>query len=75
MQVNDVQISKADNPAWCNKHIYKTLLQFMYGGTFNDPKNLHGKRVTVVNKNSDIYKACRIKTNFCQFCLSTYDTM
>ena len=36
-------------------------------------KNLHDKRVTVMNKNSEIYGACRHKTTFRQFCLSTDD--
>ena len=36
-------------------------------------KNLRDKRVTVVNDNPDIYGACRHKTIFRQFCLSTDD--
>ena len=36
-------------------------------------KNLHDKCVTNMNKNSDIYGACRHKTTFHQFCLSTDD--
>ena len=36
-------------------------------------KTLCDKRVTVMNTNSDIYGACRHKTTFHQFCLSTDD--
>ena len=45
----------------------------MYAGTFNDPENSRDKRVTVMNKNSEIYGACRHKTTFCQFFLRTDD--
>ena len=38
-------------------------------------KKLREKRVTVMNKNSEIYGACRHKTNFHQFSLSTDDTV
>ena len=53
-QVYDVQISKADQPDWCNKNIYETYLQTIYGRTSKDPKNLHDKHVTVMNNNADI---------------------
>ena len=36
-------------------------------------KMLRDKRVTVMNKNSEIYGSCRHKTCFHQFCLSTDD--
>ena len=36
-------------------------------------KMLRDKRVTVMNKNSEVYGACRHKTCFCQFFLSTDD--
>ena len=36
-------------------------------------KMLPDKRVTIMNKNSEIYGACRHKTSFCQFFLSTDD--
>ena len=36
-------------------------------------KKLRDKRVTIMNKNSKIYGACRHKTTFHQFCLSTDD--
>ena len=36
-------------------------------------KNLRDKRVTIMNKNSKIYGACRHKTAFHRFCLSTDD--
>ena len=36
-------------------------------------KNICDKRVTIMNKNSEIYGACRHKTTFSRFCLSTDD--
>ena len=36
-------------------------------------KNLCDKRVTIMNKNSEKYGACRYKTCFHRFCLSTDD--
>ena len=36
------------------------------------PKKLRNKRVTVMNKNLEIYGSCRLKTIFHQSCLSTY---
>ena len=36
-------------------------------------KKLRDKRVTIMNKNSEIYGACRHKTCFHRFCLSTDD--
>ena len=38
-------------------------------------KKIREKRVTVMNKNSDIYGACRHKTTFHQFCISTDDAV
>ena len=38
-------------------------------------KMLREKRVTVMNKNSEIYGACRHKTTFHRFFLSTDDTV
>ena len=63
-QIHDVQISKSAKPDFCNEKIHKTRLQFMYGGTFNGPKKLSEKRVTVMNKNLEIYGACQHKTTF-----------
>ena len=37
-------------------------------------KNLREKRVTIMNENLEIYGACRHKTTFRRFCLSTEDT-
>ena len=36
-------------------------------------KKLRDKRVTILNKNSETYGACRHKTSFHRFCLSTDD--
>ena len=38
-------------------------------------KKLRDKRVTIMNKNSEIYGACRNKTTFHRFFLSTDDTV
>ena len=38
-------------------------------------KKLRDKRVTVMNKNLEIYGACRHKTTFLQICLSTDDAV
>ena len=38
-------------------------------------KKLRDKCVTLMNKNLDIYGACRHKTTFHRFCLSTYDSV
>ena len=38
-------------------------------------KKLREKRVTIMNKNLEIYGACRHKTCFQRFCLSTDDTV
>ena len=64
MQVHDVQGSKFSKPDWCDENIDKTWLKCFYGETFNDPKKLRDKRVTVMNKRSEIYWAYRHKTNF-----------
>ena len=36
--MHGVQGNKLAKPDWYNENIYKTLLQFMYVGMFNDPK-------------------------------------
>ena len=36
-------------------------------------KNLHDKRVAIMNKSSEIYGACRYKTTFYRFCIITDD--
>ena len=38
-------------------------------------KEIRDKCITIMNKNSEIYKACRHKTTFYQFFLSTDDPM
>ena len=38
-------------------------------------KNIHEKYATLINKNSEIYRACRHKTTFNHFLLSTDDTV
>ena len=47
----------------------------MYAGDFNDPEMLRDKRVTVMNKNPEIYGTFRNMTRFHRFCLSTDDTV
>ena len=36
-------------------------------------KKIHDKYIPVMNNNLEIYGACRHKTTFCRFFLSTYD--
>ena len=45
----------------------------MYGGTFNNPKDIRKRRFMVMNKNSEIYEAFPHKNNFHKFCSSTDD--
>ena len=45
----------------------------MHEGTFNDTKNLRDKRVTVIDKNLEIYGACQPKTTFYWYCLRPND--
>ena len=47
----------------------------MNGGTSNNPKKLCAKHVMGMNKNLEIYGACRHKRTFHQFFLSTDDTV
>ena len=45
----------------------------MYVVTYNDPKKLRDKHVTVMNKNLEIHGDCWQKTTFRQFFLITDD--
>ena len=40
---------------------------------FNDLQNLRNKKVTLMNKKSEIYRACWPKMNFLKIFLSTYN--
>ena len=63
-QINPVGAMKTFTKPNCNLSIQECLTIL---------KKLRDKHVTVVNKNSDIYGACRHKTTFRRFFLSTDD--
>ena len=63
-QINPIGAMKTFTKPNCNLCIQERLTIL---------KNLRDKCVTVMNKNSEIYGACRHKTTFHQFCLSTDD--
>ena len=61
------------NPISTMKTFTKPNYNFCMEECLTVPKKLSGKRVMVMNKNSDIYGACRHKTTFHQFLLSNDD--
>ena len=63
-QLNPIGAIKIFTKPNCNLCIQERLMIL---------NKLSDKRVTVMNKNSDIYGACRHKTTFHRFCLSTDD--
>ena len=63
-QLNTVGAMKKFTKPNCNLCMQERLMVL---------KRLPKKCITVMNKNSDIYGACRHKTTFHQFCLSTDD--
>ena len=63
-QLNTIAAMKTFTKSNCNLCMHKRLTIL---------KMLRDKRVTVMNKNSEIYGSCRHKTCFHQFCLSTDD--
>ena len=69
----DVQGSKADKSDWCDEKFTKPNCNLCMQERLTILKKLRDKRVTVMNKNLDIYGACRHKTTFRQFFLSTDD--
>ena len=44
----------------------------MYGGTSNDNKKYMWQKITLMNKNLEIYGVCQLKTTFGQFLRITY---
>ena len=57
----------------CDISISSCIIRCVYAGTFNVPEKAMWNRVTVMNKDSNIYGAWRQKTTFHQFFLSTDD--
>ena len=63
-QLNQIGAMKTFMKSYCNLCMEERLTIL---------KNLCDKRVMIMNKNSEIYGACRHKTTFHRFCLSTDD--
>ena len=63
------------NPIGAMKKITKPNFNLCMQEHLTILKMLRDKRVTVMNKNLEIYGACRHKTCFHRFCLSTDDTV
>ena len=63
-QLNPIGAMKTFTKLNCNQFMEERLTIL---------KKLHDKRVTIMNKNSDIYVACQHKTCFHRFFLSTDD--
>ena len=59
------------NPIGAMKKVTKPNCNLCMEELLTILKNLRDKRVTIMNKNLEIYEACRHKTTFHQFCLST----
>ena len=69
----DVQVIKQLNPIGAMKIFTKPNCNICMQECFTILKNLRDKHVIVMNNNLYIYGACRHKTTFRRFCLSTYD--
>ena len=69
----DVQSTKAAKSDWRNENFMKPNCNLCMQERLTILKMIHDKHVTVMNKNSEIYEACRHKTCFHRFCLSTDD--
>ena len=69
----DVQGSKQLNLIGSMKKFMKPNCNLCMQERLTMQKKLRNKRVTVMNKNSEIYWACRHKMTFHLFCLSTDD--
>ena len=61
------------NPIGAMKKITKSNYNLCIEERLTIIKNLRDKRVTIMKKNSEIYGACRHKTTFHPFFLSTDD--
>ena len=67
------KVVKQLNPIGAMKTFTKTNCNLCMQERLFILKKLRNKRVTVMNKNLNIYGACRHKTTFHQFFLSTDD--
>ena len=61
------------NPIGAMKNIMKPNCNLCMEGRLTILKKLRDKRITIMDNNSEIYGACRHKTTFRQFLLSTDD--
>ena len=67
------KVVKQPNPISAMKTLTKPNFNICMEERLTILKKLCGKRVTIMNKNSETYGACRHKTTFHRFCLSTDD--
>ena len=67
------KVIKQIKPIGAMKTFTKTNCNLCMEEHLNILKNIRGKFVTVMNKNLEIYGACRHETISRQFCLSTDD--
>ena len=67
------KVVKQPNPIGAMKKFTKPNCKLCMEELLTILKQLRDKRVTIMNKNSEIYGACRHKTIFRPFFLSTYD--
>ena len=65
------KVVKQINPIGAMKTITKANFNLCMKERVTTLKKLRDKRVTIMNKNSEIYGACRHKTTFHRFFLST----
>ena len=68
-----IRVLKQLNPIGAIKHFTKPNCNLCMQECLTILKKLHDKCATVMNKNLEIYGACRHKTTFHRFCLSTDD--
>ena len=69
----DVQGKKAAKSNWRDEKFTKPKCNLYMQERLTILKMLRDKQVTIINKNSEIYGACRHKTTLHRFCLSTDD--
>ena len=64
------KVVKQQNPIDAMKTFKKPNCNLCMDERLTILKKLRDKRVTIMNKNSEIYGACRHKTTFHQFCIT-----
>ena len=70
-----VKVLKQLNPIGAMKTFTKHNFNLCMEERLTILKNIRDKRVTVINKNSEIYRASRHNMTFHEFCLSTNDSV